>query len=664
MPRTTRLSLLAIVLLASGSAVSIAATGIDELADSRAVFRAAYAAAEHGQWSPTGREEALLKSYVLWPDLRGKYLEKTLATAAATDIDSFLDRYDGTAAARALRYRWARHLAAQERWADYLAIYEHRYAALNNTALDCLALTATVALDRTVDGTKAIAIWRHGRSRPEECDPLFAWMDTAGLLNATERAARFDLAIAERNFTMARWLARSLDAGYRDEARLWLALQTDPAATLTTLRGRPDDAALRAKLRYGIGRLGRVDTLYADELWQALAAEYTFTAAERASVAEELALIAAWRHEPFAARLIAAVDTDHRSVELIEWEARTALRDGDWQTVLSAISRLPEEVAERDGWRYWRAIALERRGSPEAAARQLDALAGERSYYGFLAADRRDKSYDFGHDAVRADTAIQAKLDRRPGIVRARELFLAGLSARGRSEWDRALAALSDAEKKQAALLAAGWGWHSRAIATVAVAGHYDDLELRYPLPYRQWFDAYSRAADIAPTWALGVARSESLFMPDVRSPAGALGLMQLLPSTGRAAAKQAGESFDGPATLTDPRANIVLGTHYLGDMLRRFDRHQALATAAYNAGPHRVDRWVADVAGMPAEVWIETIPFDETRRYVQRVLEAETVFYWRLNDRVRRVSQVLPPVAGPERRAATGAADRPPGGG
>ncbi len=118
--------------------------------------------------------------------------------------------------------------------------------------------------------------------------------------------------------------------------------------------------------------------------------------------------------------------------------------------------------------------------------------------------------------------ATQLLIDR-PELVRARELFLVGQDSRGRSEWDAVIRHLSNDEKLQAAVLADRWGWHSRAIAAVASSGEYDDLSIRYPLPYQASFEEFSTRANISSTWAYSIARSESLFMRDVRSSAGAI---------------------------------------------------------------------------------------------------------------------------------------------
>jgi soluble lytic murein transglycosylase len=240
-----------------------------------------------------------------------------------------------------------------------------------------------------------------------------------------------------------------------------------------------------------------------------------------------------------------------------------------------------------------------------------------------------------------------------PELVRARELFLVGQEGRGRSEWDAATSTLTSEEQAQAALLADSWGWHSRAIATVASAGHFDDLRVRYPLPWQDDFGRSAQTAGIPDSLAYGIARSESLFMRDIRSSAGAIGIMQLMPDTGRSTAQELSLPWSGRITLTDSSVNIRLGTWYLGKMLNRFDRNPVLATAAYNAGPRRVADWLPRSGTLDARIWIENIPFNETRGYVRRVLADDVIFNWRLTGKSRRLSDVLPDINAAELRAA-----------
>ncbi len=117
---------------------------------------------------------------------------------------------------------------------------------------------------------------------------------------------------------------------------------------------------------------------------------------------------------------------------------------------------------------------------------------------------------------------------------------------------------------------------------------------------------------------------------------------MQLMPTTGREVAQQLRLPYTGLNTLTNPDHNIRLGTRYLGQMAQRFGGNRVLATAAYNAGPHRVDRWLPDSGHIDARTWIENIPFNETRSYVRRVMAAETIFHWRMTGQTQRLSDAL----------------------
>jgi soluble lytic murein transglycosylase len=310
--------------------------------------------------------------------------------------------------------------------------------------------------------------------------------------------------------------------------------------------------------------------------------------------------------------------------------------------LLADIDAMTAEERSAEEWRYWRGIALQRSERSLEAEAILGDLATERSYYGFLAADEMGQPYAFDSNAFVADDRRIAELALRPELVRARELFLVGLESRGRSEWGEVLRDFGAEDRIQAAILAHRWGWHSQAIAAAASVSEYDDLALRYPLPYPDTFREFAEDARISPTWAYGVARSESLFMRDVRSGAGAVGLMQLMPATGKKVAREIHLPYLGLDTLTDPHSNIRLGTTYLGQMADRYGGNRVLATAAYNAGPHRVDAWLPESGSIDARAWIENIPFNETRRYVRRVLAADTIFHWRMTGETRRLSDEL----------------------
>jgi soluble lytic murein transglycosylase len=418
--------------------------------------------------------------------------------------------------------------------------------------------------------------------------------------------------------------------------------QSAPDRFLSRHKPALNSPTYRKQLAYAVERLTYRDPEEALRLWKAVAKRYGFSQEQKQRTQRHIALWTARDNLPGGYALLAALPKAAQNNEVLRWRARLSLRDTNWQRLLDDIAAMAPNEKSTEEWQYWRAIAMHRSGQVADARAAFEILRQERSYYGFLAADELGKPYALDNNEMAADAAALAEVARIPGIVRARELFLVGLDGRGRSEWDTAMRQLDPVEKQQAAILADRWGWHSRAISTAASLGQYDDLTIRYPLPWKQEFQTFSNAANISPTWAYGIARSESLFMRDVRSSAGAIGLMQLMPATGQQVAREIRLPYTGLATLTDPESNIQLGTSYLGQMAKRFGGNSVLATAAYNAGPHRVDRWLPEQGSEDARVWIENIPFNETRKYVKRVLSAQTIFHWRMTGQVRRLSDEL----------------------
>lgn len=640
-PGPSTLILIGMLVIAGHSAPLLA----NDISAQRAAFKAVYPAAERGEWAPVAAQADLLQDYVLWPDLRAAWL-RAKGSREEAETRRFLDTYGTLKPAREIRYRYARRLARQGRHAEYLEIYDAYYANLNEPVLDCSAARAEIQLGRRAAALeKARSLWLTGRSQVKECDPVFAWMRNAGLLDRTLLQQRYELAVAAREFLLARYIARSIDDTTLAEANRWLRAHGNAAEFLRTA-----DVGLRAtaydeQLAYAARRLAISSPDRAYSEWARLRRDRRFADELDVAVARQVALWATRRNLDNADALIGKLMPAAVNDEVLRWRARGALRRGDWMTVRNAINELSPDERAREEWRYWKALALLRTNADADAMLLLSSLARERSYYGFLAADFLGTEYVLDPAPVAAKVDVLDQLESNPALVRARELFLTGLDGRARSEWQEAMRTFDESQRAQAAILADRWGWHSRAIALAASVGNYDDLDLRYPLPHREDFRDASQAAGVDESWAYGIARNESSFMRDIRSSAGAIGLMQLMPATGRQTAREIKLPYKGMKTLTDPRSNIKLGATYLGKMHRRFDGHTAVATAAYNAGPLRVSQWLPEDNQVDARVWVETIPFNETRKYVRRVLAADVIFAWRMTGEAPRLSDRLPAI-------------------
>ena len=635
-----------VVLAAAALLVTLPAQAT-EIEQQRALFQSVYETVERGDWSPVDGlslpERELLAAYVLWPDLRAAWLRANLKKIKPAEIDAFLDEYGTLRPARDLRYRKALALAKKGDLAGYQNIYEQFYQGQGVSRLDCLSLQAEIEADPQQQVNQRILdLWMIGTSQVKECDPVFEFLYENRLIGPAEYRERFELAIEAREFQLARWLAKKIDRQHVDTATFWMRAQSSPDGFLVRHDPAADNETYRRQLVYATERLTYRDPETALRLWNTVEVQYGFSEEQKLHTRRHIALWTARDNLPDGYQLLANLPEAAQDDEVLRWRARTSLRDIKWQRLLVDIAAMTPAERSTEEWRYWQAIALLQTGQSLAANSGLDELSRERSYYGFLAADKLGKDYALDHERLAADEAALEEIAAKPDVIRARELFLVGLESRGRAEWDDAVRGLSAEEKLQAAILADRWGWHSRAIATASSLGHYDDLAMRYPLPWQQQFESFSTAASIAPTWAYGIARSESLFMRDVRSSAGAVGVMQLMPATGREVAKGISLPYTGIETLTNPASNIRLGTSYLGQMAQRFGGNQVLATAAYNAGPHRVKRWLPEKSAEDARVWIENIPFNETRKYVKRVLAAQTIFHWRMTGQVRRLSDEL----------------------
>ena len=609
----------------------------------RATFRAVYPEVERGNWQPVLQHEQMLQDYALWPDLRASYFRARLRYADHAEVGAFLDRYGALKPARELRYQFSLHLADSGHLPEYLEIYRQFYQGLNIAKLDCLALQAEIlegSQDRIIK--RGLDLWLIGESQADECDPVFTHLRTTNALTNEHYEKRFALAVDERRFSLARFLSRPLSPEHLEQAESWLRAQNDSLEFLRTHQDRNDSGTGRQQMIYAIERIAFSDPLLASENWIALRKQYPFTVEQRHHISRHIALWAARRQLPEAQALLYGLPPEAVDQEVGRWMVRSGLRRQEWDKVLRAIAMLPEDERLAEEWRYWEAVALKNAGQEKPATAGFNDLASTRSYYGFLASDALGNDYTFADSRLLADDKVVAKLAKMPALIRARELFHVGLEGRGRSEWDAAANYLTPHAQAQAALLAHQWGWHSRAIATASMVGEFDDLLIRYPLPWREDFAQYSRDANINVSWAYGVARSESLFMRDIRSSAGAIGVMQILPETGRRMAREIRQPYSGRATLTDSARNIRLGTMYLRMMFDRFDENKILATAAYNTGPLNVEAWLPDAEQMDARIWIENIPYNETRAYVRRVLTADTIFHWRLTGKVRRLSTDL----------------------
>ncbi|WEN15276.1 transglycosylase SLT domain-containing protein [Rhodanobacter sp. AS-Z3] len=617
-----RLALASVWLLAGSTAL---ATTPD--AAQRAAFKQAYAAAQQGGdgWQALAKN---LHDYPLYPYLLAAALQHDIEQADRTRVEAYLAQYPDWIPASDLRRAFLQELARRQDWSGFLAMYQPGLG----DALSCDALQAHLASGAKLDFQRDLAALWTRASLPSACDPVLTAAHDQGLLTDERLWTRIDRAADASQAGTVASLAEWLPTRDRTTAlQLALALR-DPAAALADALHWPDGTRQRVAVTEALTRLARRDSNGADTVWRQLKPRFHLNEAQRTKIQQTLALFHATDFDDGAlARLIAlpaAAQTDSTR----EWRVRVALAAQNWDAVLEGIQAMPASQQQDGEWQYFLARALAATGHPAESQQQFASQASQPTFYGFLAADQLGQPYAICPLTPADDAQREQQLLAMPGLLRAFELYAVDLPKLARREWTHALRGSDTATQRVAADMANRRGWYDRAVFTLSSGDALRFYALRFPLASQDGLVPQAEQAGIEPSWAYGILRAESAWMSDARSGADARGLMQLLPGTAALVAKRNGLDWAGGDSLYDPATNIALGTRYLAQMAARFNGSPWLASAAYNAGPNKVDQWLAARGTLPTDLFVASIPYKETREYVARVMAFSVIYDWRLN--------------------------------
>ena len=629
------LTFTALVLLANNAD----ATGLSKQREQYLQARHALAVGDTKQFDYLATQ---LTDYPLYPYLQYEELRRRISSAPEKDIRAFLDNYSYIPAASRIRQAWLNELMKRGQHSKFLQYYESG----NSVAHSCFDLQARMKADNAPNAVEEIkAFWFVGSSQPNQCDPLFSWLEKQGYMDDELIWKRIDLAMARHDVTLAKYLAGKLSTQQIHWFALLNSIHHSPEKILTDPDLKKDDSLARKVIAYGARRWARKDVVAAANAWQQLSDKYQFSQEQRTHTEADIALTASLQHHSLAAQLMSQLPDDIKDVEVQQWRARAAMRANDWPAVLRSIVLMDGETKQELEWKYWRARALEEMGVYTDAKDIYQKIALERDYYGFLAADRVQQTYEMNDKPLQFTDSEIGKVLEYPPLVRTRELLEVGQTSHAYSEWQYLTAGFNSKQLQIAAYIAHQWNWYDIAIFTIARAKHYDDLQLRFPQPYDDIVVKNAKKFSLAPEYVYGVMRQESAMNSLARSHAGATGLMQLMPATAKDVARQLKISSPDSNAIMEPKVNVQLGSKYLRLMLDKYDNQQVLATASFNAGPHRVKRWLPLNEKMSADVWVDTIPYDETRKYVRRVMAYSTVYEWKMAQKTTRLQSRMPPV-------------------
>lgn len=645
-------------IFAFGSSLAYAASPSDQPIDTTELQRSTFLAAENalnqGQLTRYRELKLQLQDYPLLPYLDYQYLKKRLNRLPADQVEAFLRQYSDTPLHDRLLNAWLTTLSRRGQWQQFINTYEPS----NNIKQQCMHRWAHY---KTGNPTHAFTdiekIWVVGRSQPRACDKLFsAWQSSEGMTTANVWD-RFALAMQANKTRLARYLVRFLPENEQAWAGLWLKTRSRPQLIQDDQLFSRNHPMRNDILIYGVKRLAYRDLTTAVNFWDSLRQRYPFTDDQRNSTERLLALRHALKKEPDALGWLSSLPApDINDPKIAEWRVRSALDQENWEAVLYSIEQLNDELQTTSRWQYWRARALEALGKQLMANELYGELAQNRGYYSFLAADRLGQEYHFDNHPIPTNINSLQQLQQLPGIQRAHELYKLDRIIDARREWLHTTSQLTEPDKQQAAAIAHLWGWHDRAILTLADTSYRDNLDLRFPLAFSNQISTAAVSNNIEPALAFALIRQESAFTADAQSHAGAIGLMQLMPRTAKQVANRLSIRIKNTrAALTDTETNLTLGMSHLRKILNRYQNNAVLAVAAYNAGAHRVKQWIPEQGVKAADIWTETIPFSETRNYVQNIMYFTTIYEQRLkNANLTTMTERMPPIHSPASLLAT----------
>ena len=569
-----------------------------------------------------------LKDYPLYPYLKYQWLKNRLNQKVK--IKNFLREHSDTRYAGRLNYSWLLYLARNKEWQEFIK----HYNASKNTKLQCYYYRAkynTGAKKEALSGAKRL--WVVGKSQPDECDPIFNALQNSSYFTRDMLWQRFAATLDNKKVSLAKYVKKFMNKRDQVIAQTWLNVHAKPGLVKDTKllnRKIPQSGLIFA---HGIDRMARTNLAKAIQLWDSRYQHFKIDSATKQRIEKRLAMALAYRRDKGAYARLSKLDKVDEATK--EWRVRTALREQNWQHVEQSISALNKETKEKDKWRYWLARALENTDKPKVADFIYTKLSHERSFYGYLSADKLDRQYELSDHPIQVTPIVFDRFKQKDDFRVVSELINVDKLKEAKRQWWYSVKKLKKKEILLAAKLAQQLGWKQVAIFTIAKAKYWDDVSLRFPMDFEDHVQKNAELQKLNPAVVFALIRRESAFNEKARSPVGARGLMQIMPATGKQIARELKQKWRGVKNLLTPATNVKYGSYYYKKLLNQFGGHYALAAAGYNAGPHRVKRWLPNHENMAADIWIETIPFKETRAYVSAVLTYALIYQKQLGKKL-----------------------------
>jgi soluble lytic murein transglycosylase len=572
----------------------------------------------------------------MWPD----YWELTnrIGEVQQAEVDQFAARWPGTYVEDRFRNDWLLELGKRRDWVNFAAEYP-RFRMNDDREVSCYALLVDQQAGKDVR-EPALSAWLAQRDADDGCALLAATLFDARQFAAADAWRKARVAVEAGRPRAARQAAALVSV---DAATAVGELTDNPARYLarkaTAARGSAAELTALALIRVAANDPDSAAQMLNDRWDRALSGDLAAWAwaATGKQAAIKLEPEAADYFQRATERLAKSAHALEWTDDMLAWKARAALRADNgkarWQQVAQAVDAMSPGEQRDPAWVYWKARSLtavaadsqEGNSMRSLAREQMGSIAGQINFYGALASENLGQPVFLPPRPAPLTPDERDAALRNPGLARALQLISIGLRGEGVREWNYSIRGMGDRELLAAAQLACDREVWDRCINTSDRTRSEIDMTQRFPMPFRR--DVVAKAGEIGldPAYVYGLIRQESRFVMDARSNVGASGLMQLMPSTARWTAKKIGFNYT-PDLISDRDTNLRLGTSYLKLVLDDFGGSQALAAAAYNAGPGRPRRWRDGPVLEPA-IWAENVPMAETRDYVKKVLSNATYY-------------------------------------
>lgn len=604
----------------------------------QSLYREGYDAVRANDQERFQQIRARLNHYPLLPYLDYYQLAFRPGAADYNDVTRFIRQHGDTPQSNRLERSYLTYLAQSQQWSQFLRFYP---AKPNSTDLLCMHYQARYYTGHKSEALQeAGKLWLTGQSRPDACDPLFQLWQQAGLRTQDKIWQRMNLAFEAQNPNLIRHLGAQLGGSLKPYGDQMIALFDQPARAMNPA-SFSTAAPSRQLLSLGLARYANEQPEPALRQLGEMKRRFGLNQAEVARVERAAARRLLLDRSLAQRNWLDATLVRMKDAELVELRARLAIWEQDWRGLEGWVKRMPMALQKEDRWRYWLARSLEVQGRQKPARELYLETANLRGFYGFMAAQRtgvpyRIKNQSVGHKVPDWRTASS----RWPFLVRVRELLAMNEITAARSEWIHNMDRNPVAQRLEFGHIALNQGWHELAILSSIRAEAWDAIDLRFPLPLKRTFSQMAQERTMNTSLLYAISRQESALYPLAQSPVGARGLMQLMPATAKETAAKLGVPYRNEQQLFDPTMNIRLGSAYLKRLLDVYDGNRILAAAAYNAGPGRVKRWRDQSTNKPMDVWVESIPYRETRNYVQNVLSFDLIYQHKLQQPLRFMSE------------------------